>query len=134
MIEELAGKVFDHKLPIVFVGGPYSQPDPCINVNATAKLLDRLWFDGLVFPVCPMIESHMQHLLIPRPYEAWLLRCMRFIRFVDAGIFRPGVSSGKAREQGLFKARNIPYFEEADENLSVTALYLWVDEIWNKKG
>lgn len=130
---KLVQQVFDHGLPVCFVGGPYTKPDPSVNVNAAARLVDRLWQDGIVFPICPMVESHIQHLLIPRDYEPWLLRTMRFIPLCNVGIFRSGESSGKDREQALFRAKEIPFFESPAEGDAIEHLYSWVGANWRTR-
>lgn len=129
--QELLDRVFNHDLPVCFVGGPYTKPDPSINVNRMAKLVDELWRDGVVFPICPMIESHIQHLLIPREYEDWLLRTMRFIPLCDVGFFRYGESSGMDREKKLFDAKGIPYFSGPILEESKRDMYVWV-KMWQK--
>lgn len=81
-----------------------------------------------------MIESHIQHLLFPRDHDTWLVRTMRYIPFCNVGIFRAGVSSGKDKEQALFRARGIPFFEELTEDETVERLYRWVDQVWKTRN
>lgn len=124
--------VFNHHLPVCFIGGPYSQPDPCANVNACARLVNRLWQDGKVFPICPMVESHFQHTMFPRSYTEWTQRTARFIAFADVGLFLWGPSSGKDGEIEIFRENDIPYFHSEQAYDSINRMYDWVEEVWGR--
>jgi hypothetical protein len=126
-------QIFNSDVPVCFIGGPYTKPDPSVNVNNISKWVERLWRSGKVFPICPMVESHLQHLLIPRSYEDWLFRTAQFIRLSNVGFFLWGESSGAERERAIFEVKGIPFFHGPSETESLHQLYDWVENVWKKR-
>ncbi len=81
----------------VYIAGPYSKPDPCINTNAAMAAWDKLWECGYA-PFCPH-WSHFQHTFHPRPYRDWLAYDMEYLRVCDVVVRLPGASSGADAEE-----------------------------------
>lgn len=123
--------ILGHSLPFCFVGGPYTNPDPTTNIRKAALLVNRLWEDGIVFPICPMIEASLQNLICPQPYDWWVVRTARYIPLCNVGIFLPGESSGKLKEQSIFEMMGHPFFENPDVGESIKQLYEWVEN-WRR--
>jgi hypothetical protein len=95
--------------PLVYVAGPYTNPDPIQNTRTAIEAADVLYqFEGVV-PVVPHL-SLLWHFVSPHPVDFWyeydhqvLLRC-------DA-IFRiEGESTGADAEVRLAEEHNIPIF------------------------
>lgn len=119
------------RIPKVFVGGPWSKPDPEENVRLTAKLFMSLWNDGKCFPICPMLEQHLIHSKYqPIDYDEGLSRCYDFINMCDAAIFRAGESSGKTGEILVCREYKIIHFENDDIEESKKELYQWIEKTW----
>lgn len=55
--------------PVVYLAGPYSQPDPVENTHNVIRLADSLL--DVCVPMIPHL-SHLWHLVSPKPYEFWL--------------------------------------------------------------
>ena len=92
----------------VYIAGPYTRPDPCVNTNRAMAAWDLLW--GLGFaPFCPH-WSHYQHTHIPRPYEDWLAYDLEWLRTCDAVLRLPGESSGADKEVAEAVRLGIPVF------------------------
>lgn len=54
---------------VVYLAGPYSTPDPCVNTHAAIQLADRLL--DICVPMVPHL-THFWHTVSPKPYERWL--------------------------------------------------------------
>ena len=101
--------------PWVAVAGPWSQPDPCFNVHRITQLVDEIWSDGICFPICPMIESHLMQSICPHTYEKNLERCMEMmVGSCDAYIYLPGSSSGVREEIRAMLRHGIPVFSDKE--------------------
>jgi len=122
---------YSRKIPTVFVGGPWSKPDPEENIKQIVSLFVELWRDGKCFPICPMIEQHLIHSRYQLiDYEHGLQRCFEFIDSSHAAIFRAGESSGKVREKIRFSEKNIIVFENKEVQESKKQLYQWIETSW----
>lgn len=102
-------------LPIVYVAGPYTNPDPVENTHNAIKAADDLYVRGVCVPIIPHL-SLLWHMVRPHTdVNFWydydiliMLRC-------DAVLRLPGVSSGADREVEIAVAHNIPVFDRDDE-------------------
>lgn len=120
-------------LPPVFIGSPYSKPSQAANMARAADVVNELWKEGKVFPICPMIESHYMSGpsgLLPRSYEDCLARCAQFIDFCVAGLFLPGESSGKNVEKAIMDSLFIKHFEDDDIEKAKKMLYAHLEQVW----
>lgn len=80
----------------IYVAGPYTKPDPCINTFNAIQKANELLDLGFI-PFLPHL-SHLWHTVSPRPYEDWMKIDFAFVE-VCHGLFRlPGESSGADRE------------------------------------
>lgn len=41
------------RLPIVYIAGPYTNPDPVANTHNAIKIADQLYVDGVCVPIIP---------------------------------------------------------------------------------
>jgi len=94
-------------LPLVYVAGPYSKPDPVSNTTTAMEVGDRLLNTQKCVPVIPHL-SLFQHLRTPRPYEFWLGMDMALVKRCDFILRIPGESAGADREEQFAKENDIP--------------------------
>ena len=99
----------------IYVAGPYTIPDPCVNthvaINAGQSLLDY----GFI-PFVPHV-SHFWHTMIPNAYEKWLEWDFEWIKVCDGLVRLPGKSSGADKEVELAKSLGMPVFFSIQEVL-----------------
>jgi hypothetical protein len=100
-------------MKVVYVSGPYTKPDPCVNVNEHIRAADRLGELGYA-PLVPVL-SHFWHTMSPHPYEFWIGIDLEFVRRCDAVLRLPGESSGADRETALAERLRIPVFRSIEE-------------------
>lgn len=98
---------------LIYVAGPYTKPDPCVNVNEHIKAADRLGDLGYA-PLVPVL-SHFWHTMSPHPYEFWIGIDLEFVRRCDAVLRLPGESAGADKEEALARRLNIPVFYSVEE-------------------
>ena len=101
----------------VYIAGPYSKPDPCVNTRAAILAGERAWAAGFV-PFVPHL-THLWHTVSPRPYEDWLAYDLHWLRCCDAVWRLPGESGGADEEVAEAARLGIPVF------LSFEALAAW---------
>lgn len=101
--------------PLVYVAGPYTHPDPAINVHDTILAAQRLWDTGLMVPVVPHL-THLWHLIAPQPYERWLEYDNELLARCDALYRLPGESAGADKEvERAVKHLGIPVFHRSSD-------------------
>lgn len=101
----------------IYVAGPYTKPDPCINTHEAIEVADFLWSCGFA-PFIPHL-SHFWHTMSPKPYEDWLEYDLQFLVCCDALFRMDGESSGADAEEKFANDHNIPVF------YTYAALTLW---------
>lgn len=102
----------------VYVAGPYTKGDVCINVRTAIKVADQLATLGFV-PFIPHL-THFWHLLCPRPYEFWLDYDIQFLECCDVLLRIPGESSGANKEVALAVEMGLPVVKTVDEVLRLS--------------
>lgn len=100
----------------IYVAGPYTKGDPCVNTHAAIAAGNRLMDAGFA-PFVPHL-SHFWHTVTPRPYEDWMSLDMRWVEVADAVLRLPGESSGADREVQHAESLGIPVFHSIDELLA----------------
>ncbi len=98
---------------LIFISGPYTHPDPVINVrNAilageeVLKLGHNPWIPHL---------NHLWHLVSPHPEEFWYAYDLIWLRKCDAILRLPGESKGADKEMKLAKIRGMKIFRSIGE-------------------
>lgn len=94
-------------LPVVYLAGPYSKPDPVENTHAAIKLADSL------LDVCVPMVPHLTgtwHMVSPKPYETWLALDLALMARCDAVYRFGGESSGADGEVAEAVRLGIPVF------------------------
>jgi hypothetical protein len=98
--------------PLVYIAGPYSQPDPCENTHNAILAADRLI--DCCAPIIPHL-SHFWHTMSPKPYEFWLELDLVYLAHCAALLRLPGDSSGADAEIAKARGWSIPVFYSEDD-------------------
>lgn len=91
---------------LIYLAGPYSQPDPVQNTHVVLKVADALLAAGFV-PLVPHL-SLAWHLVSPKPYAVWLAYDHELLKRCDAVLRIPGFSVGATQECRLAESLGIP--------------------------
>lgn len=102
-----------HELPLVYLAGPYTHPDPVENTNEICRVATELLDAGVCAPVVPHV-SLLWHLVTPRPYDFWLGIDLAYLARCDALCRLPGESSGADGEVAFAEERGIPVIHGVD--------------------
>lgn len=100
----------------VYIAGPYSKGGPEENTKIAQEVWNRLWLAGYT-PFCPH-WSHYQHILLPLPYEDWLMFDLEWLQFCDYLLRLPGESSGAGKEVEVARSINMPVFFSVNDLLT----------------
>lgn len=100
-------------MPLVYVAGPYSHPDPAANVRRAIGYAEQLPKLGAV-PVIPHL-SHLWHLIEPHEYEWWLAYDLALLARCEALLRMRGDSAGADREVEWATAHGIPVAHSLSE-------------------
>ena len=93
----------------IYVAGPYTKPDPCINTRNAVLVGLRLREMGFV-PIIPHL-SHLMHLIEPRDYRFWTQWDFDWLERCDALLVLSGESPGARAEEELAERLGIPIFQ-----------------------
>ena len=92
--------------PMVYIAGPFSEPDPAANTHRIVKIADVLLDAGFV-PIVPHLSLAWQ-LISPKPYQTWLNYDRHLLARCDAVLRVPGYSIGATAEVGFAIKNGIP--------------------------
>ena len=90
----------------VYVAGPYTKPDPCINTYEAVKVGDELVALGHT-PYIPHL-SHFWHTMSPKAYDWWLKYDLEWLDVCDIVLRLPGKSPGADKEVEFAETHGIP--------------------------
>lgn len=79
--------------PLVYVAGPYSHPDPVINVREAVLRADVFYEHEDVVPIVPHL-SMLWHTIKPHPVEFWYAYDLEVLARCDAVFRIQGNSEG----------------------------------------
>lgn len=102
------------RIPLVYLAGPYTAPDPCENTHNTLLAANHLWNSNLVVPVVPHL-SHFWHTVTPKPYAEWTRYDLHLLRVCDAVFRLPGDSPGADAELDEARKLAMPIFYELSD-------------------
>lgn len=100
------------KKPVVYIAGPYTNPDPVENMHRAVKIADSL------LDVCVPLVPHLTgtwHMISPKPYEVWLELDIAHMERCDAVYRYPGASSGADGEVAHAEKIGMPVFFSEDD-------------------
>jgi len=98
---------------IVYIAGPYSQPDPVLNVIAAVKAAEEVRALGHL-PFVPHL-SHLWHLISPHEYAYWIEMGLEWLDVCDCIIRLPGESPGADGEVARMIEQHKPVFYSVQE-------------------
>ena len=96
----------------IYIAGPYTNPDPAINVAKAMEAWHRLTDLGFI-PFCPHL-CHFLHIHEARPYEVWFKWSQAWIECCDIMLRLPGSSKGADREEDHFRDLDRPVFHSIE--------------------
>lgn len=96
----------------VYVAGPYTKGDSCINTHNAIVAGNQLWDAGYT-PFIPHL-CHLWHCVTPRPYALWLEYDFEFLSACDILLRLPGESNGADAEVAEANRLGIPVFYGID--------------------
>lgn len=97
----------------VYVSGPYTKGDTCVNTHRAVAAGNQLLDCGHA-PFVPHL-SHFWHTMTPRSYEDWMFIDLAFLATCDAVIRLSGESSGADREVARAHELGIPVYNSVVE-------------------
>ena len=83
--------------PMLYVAGPYTNPDPIVNTHRAAKFATAVWDEGHWVPLVPHL-SLLWHMITPRPVDHWYDLDIHQMSHCQAIVRLPGPSTGADRE------------------------------------
>lgn len=91
--------------PLIFVAGPYTEPDPVINVRRACVVADKLVALGAAAAVPHL--TMLWHLTSPAPVEEWYRRDLDVLDHCHALVRFYGPSTSADREWEYARSRGL---------------------------
>lgn len=115
--------------PLVYLAGPFSEPDPIENTHRMLRIADALLEAGFV-PLVPHL-SLAWHLVSPKPYATWLDYDRDLLMRCDVVLRVPGNSYGATCETEFAGRIGVPVVrpQSADPADCVAAIAEWFFEM-----
>lgn len=101
--------------PLVYIAGPYTNPDPVENTHNAIVCGEWIEEDFDVAVVIPHL-SMLWHLVRPAPLEIWYQRDLHVLERCDAVYRMIGISTGADAEVTHARLHEIPAFCEAERS------------------
>lgn len=111
----------DEFLPLVYIAGPITIPDPISNTHNAVVIADELYSDGICVPLVPHMNL-LWHFICPHETEHWYEYDMHVMKRCEAVLRLPGESIGADAEVSQALDWAMPVFH------SVEALTVWVTD------
>ena len=112
------------KKPVIYLAGPYTNPDPIINTHDTIQVATRIYEEGWCVPFVPHLTL-LWHMVTPRPLEFWYDLDLAHMETCDAVWRLPGESSGADAEVAHAKEIGMPVFTSEEEVQSWAVKATW---------
>lgn len=100
----------------IYIAGPYTAGDPCVNTHTAIEAGNALLDAGFA-PMVPHL-SHFWHTMTPRDYEDWMRIDLAWVAAADAVLRLPGHSPGADREEACAIAHGVPVFHSLADLLA----------------
>lgn len=99
-----------HDRPLVYVAGPYTNPDPIRNTHDAVRWAEKVMRTGELTAFVPHL-SLLWHMVSPHDdVEFWYEFDLTMLARCDAVFRFPGASSGADREVAFAYERGIPVY------------------------
>lgn len=112
---------------VIYIAGPYSAPDPCINTHRAIAYADVLLQRDLCVPVVPHL-SHFWHTMHPHPYGDWIRMDLALLERCDGVIRLAGDSPGADGEVARANELGLPVYSEVFSTPDHD-IYPWLDHV-----
>ncbi len=96
----------------VYIAGPYSHGDPCVNTYTAVQAANVLLDHGYA-PFVPHL-NHLWHTISPRPYKDWMDLDNQFLLCCDAVLRLPGESHGADQEVESAGLNGLPVYHSME--------------------
>jgi hypothetical protein len=111
--------------PLIYIAGPYSHPDPVLNVREACLVADQVVAMGAAV-VVPHL-SMLWHTISPQPIDVWYARDLDLLDHCHAVVLLPGESKGADAEVAYARARDIRVFS-TDHPVAMRLLRRFIEE------
>ena len=101
-------------VPLIYVAGPFTEPDPVENTHRMIRIADALLDAGFT-PLIPHLTLAW-HLVSPKPYATWLAYDRQLLTRCDALLRVPGYSRGATQEREFAVELGIPVVRPRSAN------------------
>jgi hypothetical protein len=95
--------------PLVYIAGPYTNPDPVLNTRNAIKVGAEIWRQHQVPVLIPHLTMFM-HFLQPMSLDGWYEFDKAQLEHCDALLRLPGPSTGADMEVEFAECNDIPVF------------------------
>ena len=112
-------------MKLLYVAGPYTKPDPIINIHGAILVGMDLYERSLFVPHIPHLTMLM-HLVTPRPIDYWYDLDAQMLTRCDAFVRLPGESVGADDEEGLARSAGI-------EMIAFMELPEYTQSLWTQR-
>lgn len=120
--EEVVTKADQSKrLPLVYIAGPYTNPDPVENTHRAIRAGLKLYDTEKAVPFIPHLTL-LAHMVDPRPVDYWYRLDLDQLRHCDALWRLPGASTGADAEVGHAVVWDIPVFHHIAQVIEWTSV------------
>ena len=99
--------------PLVFIAGPYTNPDTCVNMHIALKRAQAITDMGAAVFIPHLF--HFWHIMQPQLYAFWTSLDNAMLKRCDALYRIPGDSPGADAEEDLAKTLGLPVFTSMGE-------------------
>lgn len=108
--------------PLVYIAGPYTNPDPVLNTRSAIQIGMSIYETGLAAVEIPHV-SLLTHMVEPRELDFWYQYDLDKLEHCHAVYRFAGVSSGADKEEEFAESLELPIFYE--KNSEMADLLMW---------
>jgi nucleoside 2-deoxyribosyltransferase len=112
--------------PLFYVAGPYTRPDPIVNVRRAVDVADQLVHAGAAV-VVPHLTM-LWHLVSPASVDEWYRRDLDVLEHCDALVRFSGESVGAHREVGRGIELGLPVWWLTESDVVSVNVNAWIKE------
>ena len=109
--------------PMLYVAGPYTNPDPIVNTHRAARFATAVYELGEWVPLVPHL-SLLWHMVTPRDVDHWYQLDLDQLEHCNAIVRLPGASTGADRELAKAVCWGLHVVDFNDFPADVQALWL----------
>ena len=119
-----------NRKPRLYLAGPYTKPDPVVNVRRACLVADKLLAVGFSVYVPHILM--LWHLVSPKPIEEWYAIDLEWLAACDVMVRLTGESMGADREEEHADSLGIDVFYGTVDDGVDCAIMGWLDA-WRRR-